>query len=247
MVAALRPHATTIFSEVSLAATAHQAINLGQGFPDTDGPASMLAAASEAMASGHNQYPPGAGIPPLRQAICGQISRDWQLDYDPDGEVLVTVGATEGIAASLLGTVTPGDEVVVIEPYYDSYAAIVDLVGARRRTVPLVPDGQGFSLDLEALANACGPQTAALVVNTPHNPTGTVLTDAELEAIAEQCRRHDILVVSDEVYEHLTFDGVRHRSITELPGMRERTLRVSGAAKSLNCTGLEDRLGHRAA
>lgn len=237
MVRSLRPHASTIFSEVSAAAACHDAINLGQGFPDSDGPQSMLTAAADAIAGGHNQYPPGAGTPELCEAIAARLAADWDLHYDPSTEVVVTVGATEAIAAALLGLVEPGTEVVVIEPYYDSYTAIIDLVGARRRTVPLVPTADGFALDCERLARVCGPQTAAVVVNTPHNPTGTVLRDSELAAIAAQCRAHDIIAISDEVYEYLTFDGTPHRSIASLPGMRERTVRISGAAKSLSCTG----------
>lgn len=238
MVQRLRPHASTIFAEVSDAARAHGAINLGQGFPDTEGPASMLQLAADVIAAGgHNQYAPGRGVPELRAAVARQISRDEGLDYDPDSEILVTVGATEGIAAALLGLVEPGSEVVVIEPYYDSYAAVVDLAGARRRTVPLVPSGETFVLDCDALAAACSDATSAVIVNSPHNPTGTVLSDSDLEAIAEQCREHDIVAISDEVYEHLVFDGGRHRSIARLEGMRERTVRVSSAAKSLSCTG----------
>lgn len=238
MVQRLRPHAVTIFAEVSAAARAHEAINLGQGFPDTEGPASMLQVAADVIAAGgHNQYAPGRGVPELRAAIARQIERDEGISYDPDAEILVTVGATEGIAAALLGLVEPGSEVVVIEPYYDSYAAVVDLAGARRRTVPLVPDGESFVLDRDALAAACSDATSAVIVNSPHNPTGVVLSDGDLEAIATQCREHDILAISDEVYEHLVFDDARHRSIARLEGMRERTVRVSSAAKSLSCTG----------
>lgn len=238
MVQRLRPHASTIFAEVSDAARAHGAINLGQGFPDTEGPASMLQVAADVIAAGgHNQYAPGRGVPELRAAVARQIARDEGLDYDPDSEILVTVGATEGIASALLGLVEPGAEVVVIEPYYDSYAAVVDLAGARRKTVPLVPAGGSFVLDRDALAAACSDATSAVIVNSPHNPTGTVLSDEDLEAIAAQCREHDIVAISDEVYEHLVFDGGRHRSIARLDGMRERTVRVSSAAKSLSCTG----------
>ena len=234
----LLPHASTIFAEVSDAARAHQAINLGQGFPDTEGPQSMLQVAADVIAAGgHNQYAPGRGVRELRHAVSTQISRDEGLTYDPDTEILVTVGATEGIASALLGLVEPGSEVVVIEPYYDSYAACVDLAGARRRTVPLVPAGETFVLDRDALAAACSNATSAVIVNSPHNPTGAVLSDGDLEAIAAKCREHDIIAISDEVYEHLVFDGARHRSIARFEGMRERTVRVSSAAKSLSCTG----------
>ncbi|WP_333617758.1 pyridoxal phosphate-dependent aminotransferase [Dietzia sp.] len=239
MVDRLRPHAQTIFAEVSEAAVRHGAINLGQGFPDTDGPAGMLEVAAEAITGGgHNQYPPGRGTPELRAAVARQVLRDQGLSYDPDGEIIATVGATEGIAAALLGLVEPGEGVVLIEPYYDSYSAVVDLAGARKLTVPLVPADGGFALDRDALAAACARKgTSAVIVNSPHNPTGAVLSEGDLEAIAAQCREHGIVAISDEVYEHLVYDGREHRSIAELPGMRERTLRVSSAAKSFNCTG----------
>lgn len=237
LVRRLQPFAETVFAEMSALAVATDAVNLGQGFPDTDGPAAMLAAAQQAIADGRNQYPPGIGIPELRQAISEQHERDYGLHYDPDTEVLVTVGATEAIAGAILGLVEPGREVVMIEPYYDSYAATVALAGAVRRTVPLVHDGDGFRLDLDALRKAFGPDTAAVLVNTPHNPTGTVLTDAELAEIARLAVEHDVPVIADEVYEHLTFRGLRHRPIASLDGMRERTLRISSAAKTFNVTG----------
>lgn len=238
----LRPFAETIFAEMSALAVAHDAVNLGQGFPDTDGPAAMLAAAQQAIADGRNQYPPGIGVPELREAISEQAARDYELHYDPDTEVLVTVGATEAIAGSILGLVEPGREVIMIEPYYDSYAATVALAGAVRRTVPLVPDirpdgGAGFRLDLDALRAAFGPNTAAILVNTPHNPTGTVLNDDELSEIARLCVEHDVVAIADEVYEHLTFGGLPHRPVASFPGMRERTLRISSAAKTFNVTG----------
>lgn len=242
LVRRLRPFAETIFAEMSALAVAHDAINLGQGFPDTDGPAAMLDAARAAIADGHNQYPPGIGVPVLRQAISEQQSRDYGLSYDPDTEVLVTVGATEAIAGSVLGLAEPGREVIMIEPYYDSYAATVALAGAVRRTVPLVPDtrpdgGAGFRLDLDALRAAFGPDTAAILVNTPHNPTGTALTDDELAEIARLCVEHDVVAIADEVYEHLLFGGLTHRPLATFDGMRERTLRISSAAKTFNVTG----------
>ncbi len=238
LVTRLRPFASTIFAEMSALAVAHEAINLGQGFPDTDGPPAMLAAAQRAIAEGRNQYPPGIGVPELRQAIAEQQRRDYGLDYDPDTQVLVTVGATEAIAGAVLGLVEPGREVILIEPYYDSYAATVALAGAVRRTVGLIPDpAGGFRLDLAALRAAFGPDTAAILVNTPHNPTGTVLTDAELAEIARLCVAHDVIAVADEVYEHLTFRGLAHRPLACFPGMAERTLRISSAAKTFNCTG----------
>ncbi|WP_439031936.1 pyridoxal phosphate-dependent aminotransferase [Gordonia terrae] len=233
----LRPFATTIFAEMSALAIEHDAVNLGQGFPDTDGPESMLDAARAAITDGRNQYPPGLGVPELRQAVA-RTQRDlYGLDYDPDREVLVTVGATEAIAGAVVGLVEPGDEVVMIEPYYDSYAATVAMAGGVRRVVPLVPDGDGFRLDRERLADAFGPRTSVMLVNSPHNPTGTVLTRDDLAEIARLCVEHDVVAVCDEVYEHLVFDGRTHTPLATLPGMRERTIRISSAAKTFNCTG----------
>ena len=202
-VSRLRPYAVTIFAEMSALAARIGAVNLGQGFPDEDGPAAMLAAAEKAIAEGVNQYPPGLGIAPLREAIAAQRSRRYDVHYNPDTEMLVTVGATEAIAASILGLVEPGSDVVLIEPFYDSYSPVVAMAGCRRVTVPLVPDGSGFALDLDALRRAVGPQTGALIVNSPHNPTGTVLRDEELSAIAAIAVANDLLVITDEVYEHL--------------------------------------------
>ncbi|MBE7160144.1 MAG: pyridoxal phosphate-dependent aminotransferase [Williamsia herbipolensis] len=236
-VARLAPFATTVFAEMSQLAVAHDAINLGQGFPDTDGPRSLLDAACTAITSGANQYPPGPGIPALRRAVADQQSRTYGLDYDPDTEVLVTVGATEAIAAAVVGLVEPGSEVVLIEPFYDAYAAAVAMAGGFRRSVPLVADGDGFVLDRDALAATVSDKTAAVVVNSPHNPTGSVLSDDDLAAIAAACVEHDVVVISDEVYEYLVFDDREHRSIASLPGMRERTIRISSAAKTFNVTG----------
>ncbi|MEV0433980.1 pyridoxal phosphate-dependent aminotransferase [Nocardia sp. NPDC050413] len=236
-VARLRPFGSTIFAEMTELAVRHDAVNLGQGFPDTDGPASMLEVARAAIADGHNQYPPGRGVPALRRAVADDRARRYGTRYDPDTEVLVTVGATEAISATLLGLVEPGAEVVLIEPYYDSYAAAVALAGAQRRTARLVPDGDRFVLDLDSLRSAITPKTRMLVINSPHNPTGSVLSRDELAAIAELAREHDLLVLADEVYEHLVYDGVEHISISTLPGMRERTIVVSSAAKTFNVTG----------
>lgn len=233
----LAPHATTIFSEVSRLATRHDAINLGQGFPDTDGPASMIEAASRAMRDGHNQYPPAAGVAELRQAVVDLELASTGLVRDPDTEVLVTVGATEAIAGAVVGLVEPDDEVVVIEPYYDSYAATVAMAGATRRAARMVRVGDRFRLDVESLRAAFSPRTRAVLVNTPHNPTGAVLPREDLEEIAALCHHFDAIAISDEVYEHLTYDGVEHVSIATLPGMAERTLRISSAGKMLNCTG----------
>ncbi|NMO01533.1 pyridoxal phosphate-dependent aminotransferase [Gordonia sp. TBRC 11910] len=236
-VSRLKPFGETIFAEMSALAVKHQAINLGQGFPDADGPSSMLDAACAAINGGRNQYPPGLGVPELRTAVAAHQARHYGLHYDPDTEVLITVGATEAIAGAVVGLVEPGSEVVLIEPYYDSYAATVAMAGAVRRTVPMVADGDGFRLDRTRLAEAFGPKTTAIIVNSPHNPTGTVLGTDDLQAIADLCIEHDVIVIADEVYEHLLFDGRTHTSIATLPGMRERTVRISSAAKTFNCTG----------
>ncbi|MFF0542393.1 pyridoxal phosphate-dependent aminotransferase [Nocardia thailandica] len=233
----LRPFASTIFAEMTELAVAHDAVNLGQGFPDTDGPARMLEIARESIAGGLNQYPPGRGMPLLRTAIAADRARRYGTHYDPDREVLVTVGATEAIAAAVLGLVEADQEVVLVEPYYDSYSAAVALAGARRRTARLVPDGDRFVLDLDSLRAAITPRTRMLLINSPHNPTGTVLGEADLAAIAGLAIEHDLLVLVDEVYEHLVYDGAEHISLSTLPGMRERTLVVSSAAKSFNVTG----------
>lgn len=233
----LRPFGATIFAEMSALAVRHDAINLGQGFPDEDGPASMLDAAQQAIRSGLNQYPPGLGVPELRRAITADRLARYGEELDPDTQVLVTVGATEAIAGALLGLIEPGSEVILIEPYYDSYAAVVAMAGAIRVPVPLVPDGAGFALDTDALAAAITPRTAALVINSPHNPTGKVFTDAELATVAELAVRHDLLVISDEVYERLLFDGRTQTPMASLPGMADRTVTISSAAKTFNCTG----------
>ncbi|WP_459955525.1 pyridoxal phosphate-dependent aminotransferase [Nocardia sp. IFM 10818] len=236
-VARLRPFASTIFAEMTELAVRHGAVNLGQGFPDSDGPAGMLEVARQAIADGLNQYPPGRGMPVLRQAIAADRARRYGVTYDPDSQVLVTVGATEAIAATILGLAEPGDEVVLIEPYYDSYAAAIALAGAQRRTARLVPDGDGFALDLDSLRAAITPRTRLLLVNSPHNPTGAVLSRADLTAIAELAIEHDLYVMADEAYEHLAFDGHEHISLSTLPGMFERTVTISSAAKTFSVTG----------
>ncbi|MEH6380432.1 MAG: pyridoxal phosphate-dependent aminotransferase, partial [Dietzia cercidiphylli] len=208
-----------------------------QGFPDTDGPASMIDAAVRAMREGHNQYPPGTGVPELRHAIVAHETGHTGLVHDPDTEVLVTVGATEAIAGAVLGLVEPEDEVVVIEPYYDSYAATVAMAGATRRAARMVRSGDRFRLDVDSLRAAFSPRTRAVLVNSPHNPTGAVLPREDLEQIAALCHEFDAIAISDEVYEHLTYDDNEHVSIATLPGMAERTLRISSAGKMLNCTG----------
>lgn len=236
-VSRLRPYATTIFAEMSALAARIGAVNLGQGFPDEDGPPAMLEAARAAIADGINQYPPGLGIPALREAVAGQRRRHFGIDYDPDTEVLVTVGATEAIAAAVLGLVEPGSEVLLVEPFYDSYSPVVAMAGARRVSVSLVPDGRGFALDVDALRRAVTPATRALIINSPHNPTGTVFTESELAAIARIAVEADLLVIADEVYEHLVFAGRTHLPLAGFEGMAQRTVTISSAAKMFNCTG----------
>ncbi|MFE9564221.1 pyridoxal phosphate-dependent aminotransferase [Streptomyces sp. NPDC006487] len=226
---------TTIFAEMSALATATGAINLGQGFPDTDGPAEIAEAAARAIRDGRgNQYPPGPGVPELRTAIAAHQQRFYGLAHDPDTEVLVTAGATEAIAASLLALLEPGDEVIALEPFYDSYAACIAMAGAVR--VPLTLRAPDFRLDVDALRAAVTPRTRLLLLNTPHNPTGTVLTPAELAAVAELAVSRDLLVITDEVYEHLVFEGA-HTPLASLPGMRERTVTISSAGKAFSFTG----------
>jgi N-succinyldiaminopimelate aminotransferase len=227
--------APTVFAQMSALAVATGSINLGQGFPDTDGPASLLRDAADAVLGGINQYPPGRGVPELRQAVAEHQRRFYGVDLDPDTQVLVTAGATEAIAASLLALTGPGDEVVVLEPYYDAYAACIEIAGATRRTVPLrFPD---YVLEPGALAAAVGPRTRAILLNTPHNPTGHVLSEDELAEVASVAIERDLLVITDEVYEHLLFDGRRHVPIATLPGMAQRTLTISSAGKTFSVTG----------
>ena len=226
---------TTIFAEMSALATETGAINLGQGFPDTDGPESVREAAVRALREGRgNQYPPGPGVPELRAAISAHQSRFYGLDFDPDTEVLVTAGATEAIAAALLALLEPGDEVIAFEPFYDSYAACIAMAGARR--VPLTLRAPSFRPDLDELRAAITPRTRLLLLNTPHNPTGMVLTEEEQRAIAELAVERDLLVVTDEVYEHLVYEGT-HRPLAARPGMRERTVTISSAGKTFSFTG----------
>jgi N-succinyldiaminopimelate aminotransferase len=237
LVERMRGFGTTIFAEMSALALLTDSINLGQGFPDTDGPIEILEAAAVAIRGGQNQYPPGPGTPELRQAVSAHQHRRYGLEYDPDTEVLVTAGATEAIAAAVMAFAGPGDEVVLFEPYYDSYAACVALAGAHRRTVTIERDGTGWGFDPGALERAVGPRTKVLVLNTPHNPTGTVFTPDDLAEIATVAIRHDLVVIADEVYEHLVFDGRAHTPIATLPGMRERTVTISSAGKTFSVTG----------
>ena len=225
---------TTIFAEMSALAERTGAINLGQGVPDDGPPPAVLEAAVEAIRAGRNQYPPGPGVPALREAVAVHRRRFWGVELDPDTEVLITVGATEAIAAAVLALCEPGDEVVALQPTYDSYGAAVAMAGARLRPVTLhAPE---FALDVDELRRAVTPRTRLLLVNSPHNPTGKVLDDDELAAIAAICVERDLIAVTDEVYEHLVFDGV-HRPLSTLPGMAERTLSISSAGKTFSCTG----------
>jgi N-succinyldiaminopimelate aminotransferase len=236
----MRPFGTTIFAEMSALAVRTGSVNLGQGFPDTDGPAEMLEAATAAIHSGRNQYPPGPGVPELRRAIAVHQKDFWGLDFDPDGEVLVTAGATEAIAATILALCETGDEVVCFEPYYDSYAASIALAGAVRRPVTLRPRaGGGYAFDPDQLRAAFTPRTRLVLLNTPHNPTGKVFTADELRLVAELCLAHDVVAVTDEVYEHLIFTDAAtpHLPLATLPGMRERTVQISSAGKTFSCTG----------
>ncbi|MEM7093999.1 MAG: pyridoxal phosphate-dependent aminotransferase [Actinomycetota bacterium] len=230
----------TIFAEMSALAVTTQSINLGQGFPDTDGPQEVLDAAAAALAGGVNQYPPLPGEQVLREAVAEHQERFWGLSFDPASEVLVTAGATEALAASLMAFVRPGDDVVVFEPYYDSYAAGIALAGGNRRVVTLRPpqEGlQGFQFDIDELRAAITDKARVLLLNTPHNPTGKVFTRTELMQIAELALDRDLLVISDEVYEHLTFDDSRHIPIATLPGMADRTITISSGGKSFSFTG----------
>jgi N-succinyldiaminopimelate aminotransferase len=226
---------TTIFAEMSELAQSTGSVNLGQGFPDTDGPAEVIEQAVHALRTGHNQYAPGRGVAPLRQAVADHQRARYGIELDPEREVLVTTGATEAIAAALLGLVDPGDEVVALEPYYDSYVACIQMAGGVRRPVMLrAPD---FRLDPHELRAAVTPRTRMLLINSPHNPTGTVLTRAELAVIAEVAVEHDLLVVTDEVYEHLTFGQHTHLPLATFPGMAERTVTCSSAGKTFSVTG----------
>ncbi len=234
LVERLQPFGTTIFAEMSALAVETGAINLGQGFPDTDGPDLVKQAAVDAIRAGHNQYPPGIGIAELRAAIRAHQQRFYGLEYDADSEILVTAGATEAIAASMLALCGPGDEVVTFEPYYDSYAACIAMAGATRRVVTLrTPD---YSFDPQELRAAMTTRTKLVLLNSPHNPTGKVFTRAELALVAELAQEHDLLVVTDEVYEHLVYEG-EHVPMATLPGMRDRTITIGSGGKSFSFTG----------
>jgi len=226
---------TTIFTVMSALATEHKSINLGQGFPDTDGPGDVVRAAADALGDSRNQYPPMPGVPELRQAVAAANRRFYGLDIDWATEVTVTSGATEAITACLMAVLDPGDEVVLIEPLYDTYVPVVRMLGAIPRIVRMAPPH--WDLPRAKLEAAFGPKTKAILFNTPMNPCGKVFTAAELAFLADMVRRHDTYAICDEVYEHLTFDGARHIPLMTLPGMRERTMRIGSAGKTFSLTG----------
>jgi N-succinyldiaminopimelate aminotransferase len=240
LTAKLQGFGTTIFAEMSALALETGAINLGQGFPDYDGPHEVLEAAKAAIDGGLNQYPPGPGMPVLREAIAEHQLRFWGLEYDPASEVLVTAGATEALAGTLLALLDTGDEVVLFEPMYDSYQACIAMAGATTRPVTLRPsldEAETYGFDPSELRAAITPKTKLILLNSPHNPTGKVFNAAALSLIADLAISNDLIVVTDEVYEHLTFDGVRHIPLATLPGMRERTVVISSGGKTFNTTG----------
>jgi aspartate/methionine/tyrosine aminotransferase len=226
---------TTIFTLMSALSVEHQSINLGQGFPDTDGPPDVVQAAADALLDGRNQYPPMPGVPELRQAVANANRRFYGLDVDWASEVVITSGATEAITACLMAVLNPGDEVVLIEPLYDTYLPVVRMLGAVPKLVRLEPPD--WALPHAALADAFGPATKAIVLNSPMNPCGKVFTAEELRFVAELVLRRDAYAICDEVYEHLTFGGKRHIPLMTLPGMRERTMRVGSAGKTFSLTG----------
>ncbi len=233
----LQGFGTTIFAEMSALAAETGAVNLGQGFPDTDGPSQVIEAAVDALRGGHNQYPPLAGIADLRTAIAEHQARFWNLTFDPSTEVLVTAGATEALAASMLALCEPGDEVIVFDPTYDCYGAAIRMAGASVRPVVLRPTSDStFGFDAEELRRSFSPRTRLLLLNTPHNPTGKVFDDTELALIADLCVEHDVLAITDEVYEHLAFDGT-HRPLASFPNMADRTITVSSGGKTFSFTG----------
>jgi N-succinyldiaminopimelate aminotransferase len=240
LVERMRSFGTTIFAEMSALAVRTGSVNLGQGFPDTDGPAEMLDAAVAAIRGGQNQYPPGPGIPDLRAAVATQQQRDWGLDYDPDTEIVITAGATEALTAAILALCEAGDEVVSFEPFYDSYAAAISLAHGVRKPVTLRPQADGrYAFDPDELRRAFSPRTRLVLLNSPHNPSGKVFTTAELALIAQLCQEYDAIALTDEVYEHLVYANASepHCPLATLPGMAERTLRISSASKTFSCTG----------
>lgn len=235
LVTRMRGFGETIFAEMSALAVRYDALNLGQGFPDSAGPSEVLDAAVSAIGAGRNQYPPGRGEPVLRRAIADHQRRWYGIDLDPDRDVLVTAGATEALAAAVLALCEPGDEVIALEPSYDAYGADVALAGGT--LVPVRLDAPDFRLNPERLRAAVTPRTRLIILNTPHNPTGHVLTRAELETVAEVARENDLIVITDEVYEHLVFDGREHVPLATLPGMFARTVTIGSGGKTFSVTG----------
>ncbi len=225
----------SVFAEMSALAVRTGAVNLGQGFPDANGPDAVASAAIEAIRGDFNQYPPGIGYPVLRQAVAEHQQRFWGLEFDSDTEVLITAGATEAVTAAVLALAGPGDEVITFEPFFDIYPADISMAGATRRLVQLRPPGYAF--DPDELAAAFGPRTRLLLLNSPHNPTGKVFSAAELDMIARLCVEHDVIAVTDEVYEHLTFDQNTHVPLATRPGMADRTVTISSGGKTLSFTG----------
>ncbi len=228
---------TTIFSEMTALANTHKAVNLSQGFPDFDGPSIGKDQAIDAINNGHNQYAPMPGTPILRQAIASWASRITGINPDPDTEITVTNGCTEAIAATMLGLINPGDEVIIFEPYYDSYRACLAMADAKPIFVTLHPTEDGFAYRPDELADAFSDRTKAILINTPHNPTGTVLSDTQLNEIAALCIKHDTIAIADEVYERLVYPANTHRSIASVPNMRQRTVVLSSSGKSFSLTG----------
>lgn len=229
---------SSIFGEMTALALSTQSVNLGQGFPDYSAPHEVLDVAIANIRDGNNQYPPGTGTPQLRQAISAHQKRFWNLNYDPDHEILVTMGATEALAGALLGTLNTGDEVIVFEPLFDTYAGCIALAGAVLAPVTLRPNNVGrYEFDPDDLRAVITPKTRAILLNSPHNPTGAVFTREELQLIASLAIEHDLIVFSDEVYEHLVFDDAEHLPIATLPGMKERTITISSGGKTFNTTG----------
>ncbi len=233
----LAPFGTTIFAEMSALAVATGAVNLGQGFPEGPGPELLRRVAVAAIEEGDNQYPPGPGVPDLLDAVAEHQEAEYGLVYDPGSEVLVTAGATEAVAAAVIGLCEPGDEVLMLEPSYDSYAPVVAMAGAVQVPVRVSCHGDRWELPAGALEAAVTDRSRLLLLNSPHNPSGKVLNQAELNEVADVCRRHDLVAVTDEVYEHLVFDGRRHMPLATFEGMRERTVTVSSAGKSFSVTG----------
>lgn len=238
LVERMRPWVSSIFAEMAALAAETGAVNLGQGSPDGGTPPDLVEAAVEALRCGHNQYPPGAGLVSLREAVARHQQRHYGLEVDPGDGVVITMGASEALVASILAFCDPGDEVVTFEPWFDLYGAAVALAGAVKRSVPLRPvAGGGYGFDPEELRASVGPRTRMLLLNTPHNPTGKVFTAEELEQVAAVCRDADLVAVTDEVYEHLTYDGRHHVPLATLPGMADRTVTVSSAGKTFSVTG----------